>query len=386
MKLSNRTKSTLKYLAVALVSSIITFSITLFNFGGSEFWLRFLIKNYYVEDVPQAVINEGAKAGIVASLGDEHSVYIDSEYGFDSFENSLSGEYSGIGAAISLVDDKAVITEIYSNSPAEKAGLMTGDVITEAAGVRAIGSTISEIAHRLQGENGTSVSVKVRRDGKELEFEITREAISVTSTSWEKLENNIGYIKLSSFDFDTDQELVNALTNLGNSKGIIIDLRDNPGGYMNVAINTIDLFVNEGTIVTAKYKSDETVFSATKENNTSLSDDFLLTTPICVLVNQNSASASEIFSAALKDHQRATIIGQNTYGKGSIQSTFSLKNNSGVKLTVGHFYSPNGDKIDGSGVKPDIEISLAEEYINIPVSTIPRASDLQLKAAINALK
>ena len=345
-----------------------------------------MIKNYYIEDVEQSVINEGAKGGIVAALEDQHSMYIPSEYGFDHFENSLSGEYSGIGASIQQINKKAVIVEVYDASPAQKAGLKIGDIITEVAGIPSRGSTPTEVSHRLQGENGTSVTVKIERDGKELEFEIVREPISIHTVSYKTLENDIGYIRVSSFDLDTDKELTDALLNLKDSKKLIIDLRDNPGGYMDIAIKTIDLFINDSLIVTAKYKSDETEYFATADNKTGLTDEFLLKTPVCVLVNQHSASASEIFSAALKDHGRAKIVGLNTFGKGSIQSTFSFKDNSGVKLTVGHFYSPSGKKIDGSGVKPDIEVYLDEKYLDVPVKEIPIEHDLQLKAAIDALK
>lgn len=386
MKTNIRIKSILKYVCVALIAALITFLITLSNFGGSEFMLRFLIKNYYVEDVDQNVIDEGAKAGIVAALGDEHSVYIDSDYGFDYFENSISGEYSGIGAVIRQINKKAVIAEIYSDSPAEKAGLMPGDIITEVAGIPSKGSTLNEVSQRLIGEAGTSISVKIERDGQEMSFSIMRENISVHSVTFEKLENNTGYIRISSFDVDTDEELTSALKELKDSEKLIIDLRDNPGGYMDVAINTIDLFINEGTIVTAKYKTSEKTYDATAANKTELSDEFLLKTPICVLVNGNSASASEIFSAALKDNGRAKIVGTTTYGKGSIQSTFPLKDNTGVKLTVGHFYSPDGNKIDGNGVSPDIEIQLPQGYENLPAADIPANDDTQLQAAINALK
>ena len=331
MKINSRIKSAIKYLLCAAVASVITFIITLWYFGGSEFMLRYIIRNFYVGEYTQQVLDEGAKAGIVASLEDEHSVYIDSEYGFDHFENMISGEYSGIGAVITQENKKAVIIQIYPDSPAQKAGLMVGDIITEAAGVPSAGSTLTEVSHRLQGLEGTKVSVKVDRNGEILEFELTRAPISVEAVTSEILNGDTGYIKISEFDVNTDQELISALESLKDTKKLIIDLRDNPGGYMDVAINTIDLFIDEGNIVTARYKTDETKYDATAENKTNLSDGFLSKTPMCVLVNGNSASASEIFSAALKDHGRATIIGTNTFGKGSIQSTFPLKDNSGLK-------------------------------------------------------
>lgn len=379
-------KTFLKYLCVVAITAVVTFVITLFNFGGSEFFLRFLIKNYYIEDVENSVINEGAKAGIVSALGDEHSQYISSEYGFDYFENSISGEYSGIGAAIQQIDKKAVVAEVYDGSPAQKAGLKKGDIIVEVNGILSRGSTLTEVSQRLLGEDGTAVKVKIDRSGSELEFDIVRGPVSIHTVSCKTLENDIGYIKMSSFDVDSDKELTDALLKLKESKKLIIDLRDNPGGYMDVAIKTIDLFINDGLIVSAKYKTDDMEYFATATNDTGLSDEFLLKTPICVLVNQNSASASEIFSAALKDHKRATIVGTNTFGKGSIQSTFSFKDNSGVKLTIGHFYSPNGTKIDGSGVKPDIEVLLPEKYLDTSIKDIPLNDDLQLKAAISTLK
>lgn len=370
----------------AACASVITFMITLVSFGGSEFLLRYIIKNFYIEDVEQQTIDEGAKAGIVASLEDEHSIYIDSEYGFDHFENMISGEYSGIGAVITQQNKKAVITQIYPDSPAQKAGLLVGDIIVESDGVQSKGSTLTEVSHRLQGKEGTKVSLKVDRNGEILEFELTRAPISVEAVTWELLNGETGYVKISEFDVNTDKELISALESLKEAKNLIIDLRDNPGGYMDVAVNAIDLFIDEGNIVTAKYKSDETKYDATDKDTDSLSKEFLLKTPMCILVNQNSASASEIFSAALKDHKRATIVGVNTFGKGSIQSTFRLKNNSGVKLTIGHFYSPNGTKIDKAGVKPNVEALIPEEFLDVPVSDIPREQDTQLKAALDVFK
>lgn len=383
MKLKRRIKTTIKYLLCAAVASIVTFVLTLMHFGGSEFFLRFIIKNYYAGEVSQQALDNGAKAGLVASLGDEHSVYIDSEYGYDHFENLISGEYSGVGAVITQQNKKAVITQIYPGSPAEKAGLMLGDIIVEVSGIKSAGSTLTEVSHRLQGKEGTSVSVKVDRGGEILDFELIRAPISVDAVKAEIIDGDTGYISISEFDVNTDEELITALKGMKDVKKLIIDLRDNPGGYMDVAINTVDLFIKEGTIVTAKYNSGESKYTATSKNKTSLSDEFLLETPLIVLVNENSASASEFFSVALKDHGRATIIGTNTYGKGSIQSTFKLKDNSGVKLTVGHFYSPKGTKIDKSGVKPDVEVKLSEEFANVPISEIPREKDAQLKAALD---
>lgn len=386
MKLKPRIKTIIKYMICAACASVITFMITLVSFGGSEFLLRYIIKNFYIEDVEQQTIDEGAKAGIVASLEDEHSIYIDSEYGFDHFENMISGEYSGIGAVITQQNKKAVITQIYPDSPAQKAGLLVGDIIVESDGVQSKGSTLTEVSHRLQGKEGTKVSLKVDRNGEILEFELTRAPISVEAVTWELLNGETGYVKISEFDVNTDKELISALESLKEAKNLIIDLRDNPGGYMDVAVNAIDLFIDEGNIVTAKYKSDETKYDATDKDTDSLSKEFLLKTPMCILVNQNSASASEIFSAALKDHKRATIVGVNTFGKGSIQSTFRLKNNSGVKLTIGHFYSPNGTKIDKAGVKPNVEALIPEEFLDVPVSDIPREQDTQLKAALDVFK
>lgn len=382
MKLKPCIKSIIKYALCAAIASIVTFVITLVHFGGSEFLLRFLIKSMYVEDVAQQTLDDGAKAGIVSALDDEHSIYIDSEYGYDHFENMISGEYSGIGAAITQIEKKAVITTVYPDSPAEKAGLLPGDIITETAGVPSKGSTLTEVSHRLLGEPGTKVSLKVERNGEILEFELTRAPISITTVTGEVLNDNIGYIKISEFDQNTDEELISVLETLKDTKHLIVDLRDNPGGYMDVAINTIDLFISEGNITTAKFKSDETRYEAVSKNNTSLPDEFLLKTPMCVLVNENSASASEIFTAALKDHERATIVGTKTYGKGSIQSTFPLKGNSGVKLTVGHFYSPDGTKIDKKGVTPHIEVKLEQESENASLTEIPKEKDAQLKAAI----
>ena len=382
---STKLKTFLKYFAVIVITALVTYFLTLQHYGGSELLLKALINKHYVEDVDKNILSEGAKMGMVNALNDEHSVYITSEYGFDYFSDSLSGEYVGIGATIQNQNKKAVIIEINDDSPAQKAGLKKGDIIEAVDDIPSKGSTLAEVTKRILGEEGTTVKISVKRNEQAMDFNVVRAPISMHTVSFEKLDRNTGYIQMSGFDVDTDRELIDALVKLSDCKKLIIDLRNNLGGYMDVAINTIDLFINDGVIVTAKYKDYENDYSATDKNKTGLSDEFLLKTPMAVIVNENSASASEIFSAALKDHGRAKIVGVNTYGKGSIQTTFSFKDNSGVKLTIGHFYSPNGTKIDKSGVKPDIEISLDEKYKNIGVPEIPRQDDLQLKAAIAAL-
>ena len=288
-----------------------------------------------------------------------------------SFEESVTGEYAGIGISmLQKENEEAVVNQVFKDSPAEKAGMKVGDIFHEVNGKSAKGKDLEWLSDEIRGEEGTDVEIKVKRGEEILSFSVTRVVVDTPSVTAEVLEGNIGYVKLSQFDANSHDELKKAMDEMGDIKGVIIDLRDNPGGLFDVCLETVDPFLGEKDIVIARYKDDEEISKADAE--------ILYDMPMAVLINENSASSSEIFAACMKDNGRATIVGTKSYGKGSIQTSFPLSGNAGLNLTIGHFYSPNGDSINNVGVKPHISV----EYDVADGAKY----DTQLQAAIDALK
>ncbi|MBO5453654.1 MAG: PDZ domain-containing protein [Clostridia bacterium] len=363
----------------AIVSILLTSVSILFRGNFSVWYARFLIDKFYVDPVSDKDIKEGIVNGMVQSLDDDFSIYIPSSYGYDKYDSSVSGEFEGIGISISYVDGNSQVVEVYENSPAYKKGVLEGDIIIRSDDIDLKGKIPSEVSEVLRGKAGTTVNMTVLRDGKELTInDIRREAINTPSVK-SKMIGDIGYIYVSNFDNDTDIELTEKLDILKDSQSLIIDLRDNPGGRLDVVLNSLDLFLDEGVVLIAKYKDNE-------EQIYNSSEGTAYEKPVVVLVNENSASAAEIFAAALKERDRAEIVGVNTYGKGSIQRSFILPDNSGINITVGRFYSPNGNKIDKVGVEPDVVIKLSDEYLYTEVAEVPFEDDLQLNKAIELLQ
>lgn len=369
--------SVLKYGLIILTTAAVT--VLGMTFGGANdvSYLRGLIRKYYVDDVEKSVLTDGEKAGMLAALGDSHTYYIPPEYGYDFFEDEVMGEFSGIGVTINKPKDSDYVTvsEVMPDLPAYNAGIKNGDAIIKVDGEDTKGKSVNDVALLVRGKIGTSVNITVERDAEELEFSVKREKISAESVHSKVLDGNIGYVYISQFDNDTDAELKEAVSKLPDVKGLVIDLRDNPGGIMQVAISSLDLFLDKGdVIVTAKYKDSEKTYKSDHKKTFDM--------PVTVLVNENSASASEIFSAAIKENGRGKIVGTTTYGKGSIQKTFMLGDNSGANITIGRFYSPKNNKIDKVGVKPDVEVELPDELKDTAISSLEFEKDTQLKEAV----
>ncbi len=351
----NKFNTFLKYAVIILTTVAFTLLISA-NLDKNQYgYITRIIEKYYVDEVDPEVVANGARAGMLSALGDPHTLLIDSEYGFDTYENMVTGEYVGIGVSIAVTTDKyCQIAEVFENSSAFNEGLKVYDKIVKVDGKDVKGLSTTEVSNLIKGEENTTVNVTVLRQDTEKEFTLTRKHISTKTVSAKVLNDNIGYIKISQFDIDTNEELKDALKTVKSTKGLIIDLRNNPGGIMNVAVDCIDLFLEkESLIVTAKYKEGETEYKA--ENDMEYKE------PLVVLVNKDSASASEIFSGAIKDNERGIIVGETTHGKGSIQTSFKLNNNQGLSITIGRFYSPNGALIDKKGVTPQLEVIQSPE-------------------------
>ncbi len=367
----------IKYLAVALISSVAILAlITGLNYD--DFYLKQLIKNQFYYDFDMNKIENASKTALVEALGDKHTFYISEELGYDHFQETVSGNYVGIGVSISTAEKNPLeILHVSDKSPAQKAGILAGDIIIKVDNVDVTGLKSSEVISLIKKEKGEKVSLCVLRNGEEKTFEIKIDSVNTTNVMSKKI-GDIGYVYVATFDNDINVELKNHIDKLGNIKGLVIDLRDNPGGLLSSVVDSLDLFIDEGDFIKIRYKNKkETVFSATK------SDSYKM--PLVVLTNKNSASAAELFAAAIKDNKRGISIGTLTYGKGSVQRNFPLGNNTGINLTIANFFSPNGNAINNVGVAPDIEVNLPEAYLDKNILSIPENDDTQIQEAIKYL-
>ena len=340
-----------------------------------------LIQNNYYQDVSQEQIEEGVLHGAVLALGDPYSAYMNVEEK-QSYNDSLEGAYVGIGVLTTFNSDwQAVIAQVYNNSPAQKAGLQKGDIFVAVDGQK-INTTstkdLQEVTGKIRGEAGTSVEITIERNGQEMSFTVQREEVHITYVTSRMLANNIGYIKIDEFSGSALEEYQQAVAQLQEQgmQAMILDLRDNPGGFVDYAVEIADELLPQATIISVRDKNG----NEKQYTSDSKSMDF----PMAVLVNQNSASASEILTVALNENQRAAIIGEKTYGKGIIQSHFNLSWGGYLKLTTASYYSPDGNAIHEVGVMPDIEVSLPEEIQNDP-SLLTDETDTQLQKAIEVL-
>lgn len=343
-----------------------TLSLKLSGVSQKELQLNALIRHMYDGEVNEKNFEDYKLSGMVSGLKDKNSFYVTTEE-MNYFNEAVTGKFGGIGVQIINDEGKVVVESVLKGTPAEKQGLIAGDVIISVDGKNVSEIPYNQITDYVRGDVGTEVVLGILRNGETIDVTIVREMIMADSVEAEVLDGGIGYVKISSFDDDTDEELEKTLTELeGEIGSLIIDLRDNPGGLLKVCTNVADLFLEKNKIIVkACYKNNENII---KTNG-----DAKFEMPMVVLIDGGSASSSEIFSSCMQDHKRATVVGVKSYGKGSIQRTHEFGDGSGVNLTVGHFCSPNGTKIDGVGVTPDVVVELSGE------------TDTQLEKAIEIL-
>jgi carboxyl-terminal processing protease len=339
------------------------------------------IKEEYVDEVDQAKSMDAAINGVLQSL-DPYSAYMGPEL-FKSMQTDTKGEFGGLGIEISMESGVIRVIAPIDDTPAANAGIKAGDYIVRIDGVQVQGKSLTEAVKLMRGPVGTSIKLTVRRKKikKALEFKITRAVIEVKSVEASLIgtDKKIGYLRLKSFNQNSDQQLfkkVRKFEKTNKLNGYILDLRNNPGGLLSQAISITDFFLDDGEIVSTKGRKiiESRRFFAKK-------GDGINGKPIIVLTNIGSASASEILSGALKDHKRAIILGERTFGKGSVQSIIPLRNGGGIRLTISKYYLPSGKSISEVGVTPDIIIE--EEAENFKINT---ETDNQLKYAVNLLK
>lgn len=310
----------------------------------------------FVGEISASKMINGAIKGMVDSLGDPYSTFMEPSDN-KLFIEDLSGEIQGIGAELSVKDGKLVIIAPLDDSPAQKAGLKPNDEISEIDGEDTIDMSLEEAIQKIRGRAGTQVKLLINRvDFKEpKEFNIKRAVIVIKSVKWEIKEGGIGYIKISQFGEDTSRLTKQAADELKDQKVIILDLRNNPGGYLDSSIDVASLFMERGVVVKEKYKDGRI-----EELRTTLPQQFFKN-KIIVLINEGSASASEIVAGALRDSRQAIIIGKRSFGKGSVQEIENLSNDSALRITVAKWLTPSGLTIDKEGIKPDVEIDLTDQ-------------------------
>ena len=336
------------------------------------------INEEYVDEINQSESMDSAINGLLQSL-DPYSAYMSPEI-FNEMQTETSGEFGGLGIEVSMESGVVKVISPIDDTPASRAGIKAGDYIVKIQGIQVQGKTLTEAVDLMRGPVGSSIELTVRRRGekKALTFNITREIIKIRSVKADLLEKDIGYIRLTSFNENSSKQIEDNIEELEKNKNIsayILDLRNNPGGLLSQAIRISDLFLDNGEIVSTKSRqpSENRKWFAKK-------GDLTKGKTLIVLINYGSASASEIVAGALKDHKRAIILGENSFGKGSVQSIIPLKNKGAIRLTVAKYYLPSGKSISEVGVSPDIEINEEGEEFRIKTKT-----DNQLNYAIKLL-
>lgn len=341
--------------------------------------LQNIIDRYFLFDEDMTKVEDGIYAGMMNGLGDPYTVYYTKEE-YKALNEDTEGKYSGIGAVVSQNPNTKIITivKIFDNSPANDAGLQVGDIIDKIDGEEVAGTDMDILVKtKIRGEEGTSFKMTVLRgdDRKEVELDLTRRSIEVETVAGKMLDNNIGYIAVSQFDAVTSEQFksnIESLQSQGMTK-LIVDLRGNPGGLLDQVVDMLDYILPDGLVLYTedKYGEREEYYSDGSHE---------LKIPMVVLVNENSASASEVFTATFRDFEWGTVVGKTTFGKGIVQNVLPLGDGTAVKITTQHYYPPSGYDLHKVGIKPDLEVDLNEG------AKIGTDSDNQLSAAIDILK
>ena len=372
-------KTIIAVLLIAIISSISTLGLIYYALGfneqGFSNLMRFItayrfIETKYVNDTDDVKLIDGAIDGMVKSLNDPHSNYLSPKM-YKTLMEQTEGSFAGIGVVMGMDNEQKIhIVGIMENSPGQKAGLQEGDEILAVDGVPVTQMAFDEVAAHVRGQAGTDVVLTIMRDNANQDITITRDNIKLKTVGHKMLDNNIGYIQIVSFSEDTANEFNEAYNDLKNQgmKALVLDLRNNPGGLLTTCVEIAKKLVPKGEIVSI----------VDKQGNKETYSSYLEAPeyPLAVLINKNSASASEILSGAIQDTKAGTIIGNTSYGKGSVQTILPMFEDDAVKLTIAKYYTPSGRSIDGTGITPDIEINLDEN------ATL----DTQLDKALEILK
>lgn len=342
-----------------------------------------IVKDKYIKDVEMETLTSGAIKGVIDSLGDPYSVFMNKKE-FQDFILSLEGSLSGVGIVLGIDDSTQdiIVVSPIKGSPAQKAGILPGDIIVKVNDTELSGKTLDEAAGMIRGEKGTKVTLYIKRNQNSdlIKLELVRDDIRISTVDYNIVDDaaKIGYIRISFFDSQTYNDFKTALDALQKQKirGLVIDLRDNPGGSLDETVKIADEILGEGLIVYTEGKNGNRLGEY-------FSDESKTSVPITVMVNENSASASEILAGAIQDHKAGKLVGAKTFGKGSVQEVFSLEDGSGMKITIAKYYLPSGRCIDGKGIEPDFSVKNPEGSNSFDLS---KEKDAQLLKAIEVTK
>ncbi len=343
------------------------------------------VKRDYVEPIDDSVLLESAIRGMVADL-DPHSQYLDADE-YRDIRISTTGSYTGVGIEVSEANGVVEVISPIAGSPAARSGIRSGDLIVAVDGVSVEAENLQETIGRMRGRRGSSISITVMRDEEAILHEMRRELIRVASVHHEILEPAYGYVRVNQFSETTARELGRAIDALQDEKGglldgLVLDLRNNPGGVLEAAVDVSDLFLDFGVIVSAEGRTSDSRFTRSAHRG-----DVLDGAEMIVLVNNGSASASEIVAGALQDHGRATIVGTATFGKGLVQTVMPLSRGRAIKLTTSRYFTPSGDSIHETGITPDIYVEGTPGFPDLSLAReVDREQDAQLLAALERLQ
>lgn len=339
--------------------------------------VRDVINSQYYQDIDQDALVEGAIKGMVNSVGDPYTVFFNAEE-YKEFNDDGDGNYVGIGVIVGIKEDRIVVITPFEGSPAFKAGLRSGDFITKVEGVEYKGTELDKAVSVIKGEEGKPVTLTIMRNGEEQDITIVRASITIVNVESEMLEGDIAHVTMLQFSNNTAEQVREAMEELRDqgAKGYILDLRGNPGGFLDEAVDVASLFVEKDkTILYTLDKYDQ------KKEYRSYGGSFI-GAPLVVLIDGGSASASEVVSGALKDYEAATLVGQQSFGKGIVQMVYQVGDGEAVKVTVSSYYSPDGINIHGEGIAPDIEVEIPEDA-EMPLT---KENDTQLQKAVEVLR
>ncbi|MBI2339180.1 MAG: S41 family peptidase [Deltaproteobacteria bacterium] len=348
-----------------------------------------IVDKNYVEPVDEKELIEGAIRGMLSSL-DPHTVYLPPDL-YKEFKSDTTGKFGGIGIEITVKDDVLTVVSPIEDSPAFKAGIRPGDRIIKIDGQPAKEMTLVDAVHRMRGSKGKKVVLTIWREGFEepRDFTLVRDIIKVVSVKRELLDGNYGYVRITSFQDQTAESMLKALKDLkqeagGGLKGILLDLRNNPGGLLSESVGVSDIFLNDGVIVSTKGRGD----TKAEIKEASANSDYE-NMPMVILVNHGSASASEIVAGALQDNKRARVLGTQSFGKGSVQTILDMGDKSALKITIAKYYTPKGRSIEGRGITPDVYLGqeqLEKDYPKKEGEEQLPLADFQKAEAVKYLK
>lgn len=332
----------------------------------------YVSSHFFMDPVAKETLFNGVLNGMVESLGDPHSQYLDQK-SMDSLMEHTSGTYSGVGIVLGAGKTGLEVATAIEDQPAAKAGIRSGDIIVSIDGVDTSSITMEEASKKIRGEAGTQVVLGILRDNEVKEFTLTREQITLPTVKGKMINDSIGYIRISQFAENTGEDFAKMYDELSKKgmKKLVLDLRDNPGGLVTTAEEVGSYILPKGPIVTIQDRSGRVESYDSKGLGNNL--------PLVVLVNKGSASASEIIAGAVQDEKAGTIVGTNSYGKGTVQSVLNILNDEGIKITIAKYHTPNGRIIDGIGIKPDVEIDISE-------ADLSARNDVQLAKAVEILQ